>query len=281
MDGKVVIITGCNTGIGKETALDLARRGASVYMACRDKVKCEEARQEIIKATGNLNVFNRSLDLSSLDSVRRFVAEFLKEEPRLDVLINNAGVMMCPKMLTKDGFEMQLGTNHLGHFLLTNLLLDTLKKSAPSRIINVSSLAHIGGKLNKEDLNYDKHYVDVMAYCQSKLANVLFTRELAKRLKGTGVTANSLHPGAVNTDLLRHIHPVLRTLARPFLPYFFKSPRSGAQTHIRLAVDPELEEVSGKYFRDCKIVSESKNAQSDEDALWLWDKSVEMTKSAT
>lgn len=249
MDGKVVIITGCNTGIGKETARDLARRGASVYMACRDQVKCEIARQEIIKETENLNVFNRSLDLSSLDSIRRFVAEFKKEEPRLDVLINNAGVMMCPKMLTKDGFEMQLGTNHMGHFLLTNLLLDQLKKAAPSRIINLSSLAHIGGKLNKEDLNSDQSYNDVMAYCQSKLANVLFTRELAKRLEGSQVTVNCLHPGAVNTDLLRHVNPILRTIATPFLPYFFKTPKSGAQTSIRLAVDPELEKVTGKYFR--------------------------------
>lgn len=249
MDDKVVIITGCNTGIGKETALDLARRGASVYMACRDNLKCEEARQEIVKKTGNLNVFNRSLDLASLDSVRRFVAEFLKEESRLDVLINNAGIMMCPKMLTKDGFEMQLGTNHLGHFLLTNLLLDVLKKSSPSRIINVSSMAHTSGKLNKEDLNSEQSYGIFVAYCQSKLANVLFTRELAKRLSATSVTVNSLHPGAVRTDLQRHVNPIFKYIMTPVTGFLFKNAKSGAQTQIRLAVDPELDKVTGKYFR--------------------------------
>lgn len=249
LDGKVVVITGANAGIGKETSIDLAKRGAKIYMACRDKERGETARQEVISASNNTNVFVRQLDLTSLDSIRQFAKDFLAEESRLDVLINNAGVMMCPKMLTKDGFEMQLGTNHMGHFLLTNLLLDLIKKSAPSRIINVSSLAHVGGKINKEDLNSEKSYNEITAYCQSKLANVLFTRELAKRLEGTGVTANSLHPGAVNTELTRHIHPILMCLSKPFLPFFFKSPKSGAQTQIRLACDPELETTTGKYFR--------------------------------
>lgn len=250
MDGKVVIVTGCNTGIGKETAKDLARRGASVYMACRDNMKCEEARQEIIKETDNLNVFNRTLDLSSLDSVRRFVAEFKKEEPRLDVLINNAGVMMCPKTLTKDGFEMQIGTNHMGPFLLTNLLLDLMKKSGASRIINVSSMVHTSGKLNKEDLNSEKSYSKMGAYSQSKLANILFTRELAKRLEKSIVTVNSLHPGAVKTDLQRHMLPsYIKWLGDFIFLFVFKSAKSGAQTQIRLAVDPDLESTTGKYFR--------------------------------
>lgn len=249
MDDKIVIITGCNTGIGKETVRDLAKRGASVYMACRNNLKCEETRQEIIKETGNLKVFNRSLDLASLDSVRRFVAEFLKEESRLDLLINNAGVMMCPKSLTKDGFEMQIGTNHLGHFLLTNLLLDLLKKSSPSRIVNVSSRAHVKGRLNKDDLNSDKSYEKFEAYRQSKLANVLFTRELSKRLAGTQVTVNSLHPGVVNTELVRHFNPIITFITGLVGQLLFKTAKSGAQTQIRLAVDPELDEVTGKYFR--------------------------------
>lgn len=250
MDGKVVIITGANTGIGKETAKDLARRGASVYMACRDHLKCEDARQEIIKETDNLNVFNRTLDLSSLDSVRRFVAEFKKEEPRLDVLINNAGVMMCPRTLTKDGFEMQIGTNHMGHFLLTNLLLDLMKKSGASRIINVSSMVHTSGKLNKEDLNSEKSYSKIGAYSQSKLANILFTRELAKRLQKSIVTVNCLHPGAVKTDLQRHmLPPWIKWLGDFIFLFAFKSAKSGAQTQIRLAVDPDLESTTGRYFR--------------------------------
>ncbi|XP_041563203.1 retinol dehydrogenase 13-like isoform X3 [Drosophila elegans] len=202
--GKVFIVTGANTGIGKETALEIARRGGTVYMACRDMNRCDRARKEIIKETNNQNVFSRELDLSSLESVRQFVAGFKKEQDKLHVLVNNAGVMRCPKMLTKDGFEMQLGVNHIGHFLLTNLLLDVLKKSAPSRIVVLSSLAHTRGAINLADLNSEKSYDEGLAYSQSKLANVLFTRELAKRLEGSGVTVNALHPGVVDTELARN-----------------------------------------------------------------------------
>uniref|UniRef100_A0A1B0GM47 Short-chain dehydrogenase n=1 Tax=Phlebotomus papatasi TaxID=29031 RepID=A0A1B0GM47_PHLPP len=248
MENKVVVITGANTGIGKETALDLAKRGAKIYMACRDKNRGEEARMEVIEKSGNPNIYFRQLDLASLTSVRSFAQAFKNEESRLDVLLNNAGVMMIPKCHTEDGFEMQIGVNHMGHFLLTNLLLDLLKKSAPSRIINVSSLAHINGQINKEDLNSEKSYNRITAYSQSKLANILFTRELAKRLEGTRVTVNALHPGAVNTELMRHIPKFLTFIGRPFLKLFFKTPRSGAQTQIRLAVDPVLEDVTGKYF---------------------------------
>lgn len=205
IDGKVVIITGCNTGIGKQTALELARRGGKIYMACRDPIKCEDARLEIIEKTKNENIFNRTLDLNSLESVRTFANNFLNEESKLDILINNAGVMATPKTLTKDGYEMQLGVNHLGHFLLTNLLLDTLKKSAPSRIVVVSSAIYIFGSINKVDLNSEKMYSKVGAYSQSKLANILFTKELAKRLEGTNVTVNCCHPGVVKTELGRHL----------------------------------------------------------------------------
>ncbi|XP_017472643.1 PREDICTED: retinol dehydrogenase 13-like isoform X3 [Rhagoletis zephyria] len=204
-ENKVVIVTGSNTGIGKETARELAKRGATVYMACRDMQKCEEARDEIVLETYNKHVYCRQCDLASLESVRKFVESFKKEQQRLDILINNAGVMRCPRLLTKDGFEMQLGVNHMGHFLLTNLMLDLLKKSAPSRIVTVSSLAHTRGEINVADLNSDKSYDPGTAYNQSKLANILFTRELARRLEGTGVTANALHPGVVDTELFRHM----------------------------------------------------------------------------
>lgn len=200
-----MIITGANTGIGKQTAIDLARRGAKIYLACRNFDKCEEARKEIIELTGNKNVFNRELDLSSLESVRTFSEKFLKEENRLDILINNAGIMICPKSLTKDGFETQIGVNHMGHFLLTNLLLDLLKKSSPSRIVVLSSLAHIAGYIKKDDLNSEKSYNRILAYGQSKLANILFTRHLATKLNGTGVTIYCVHPGSVNTELMRHV----------------------------------------------------------------------------
>lgn len=179
------------------------------------------------------------------------------------------------RQTTLDGFEMQIGTNHLGHFLLTNLLLDTLKKSGPARIINVSSVGHKWGKMNRNDLQLEKSYSKWPAYFQSKLANVLFTRELAKRLNGTNVTANSLHPGAVRTELARHL-----TLARfVLLPFhvFTKTPKSGAQTSIMLAVDPNLQNVTGKYFADCAITEESKAAQCDETAAWLWEVSGRLT----
>ncbi|GAB0096916.1 retinol dehydrogenase 12 [Sergentomyia squamirostris] len=282
MEGKVVIITGANTGIGKESAMDLSRRGAHVYLACRDRQRGEDARMEIMEKTGNPNVFYRQLDLASMASIHSFAETFKKEESRLDVLLNNAGVMMIPtRCLTKDGFEMQIGVNHMGHFMLTNLLLDLLKKSAPSRIINVSSLAHIGGQINRNDMNSEKSYNRITAYSQSKLANLLFTRELAKRLEGTKVTVNALHPGAVNTELLRYIPSWLLFLGRPFLAIFFKSPRNGAQTQIRLAVDPVLVDVTGKYFSDCKEKRTSSEARDDETAAWLWAESVKWTKLST
>lgn len=184
--------------------------------------------------------------------------------------------MAIPRWTTVDGLEMQIGTNHFGHFLLTNLLLDTLKASSPSRIVNVSSEAHRFGKINRDDINLEKSYGKWSAYGQSKLANILFTRELAKRLDGTGVTTNSLHPGSVKTDLQRHI-TILNLVFTPF-SFLFKTPKAGAQTSIALAVDPDLEKVTGKYFSDCKVKGETKAAQCDDTAEWLWTKSEEITK---
>lgn len=247
MDGKVVVITGANAGIGKATALDLAKRGAKVYLACRSLVKGEVARQEIIQETKNSQIYCRQLDLGSLASIRAFVREFIVEESRLDVLINNAG-LTGPRYVTVDGFESQIGVNHMGHFLLTNLLLDTLKASAPSRIITLSSVAHRAGKIDKVDLNSEKSYQSFIAYAQSKLANVLFTRELSKRLAGTGVTANAVNPGPVHTTITKDINIFLKCYWIPMSWMLFKSPEQGAQTSIRLAVDPNLERVTGKYF---------------------------------
>ncbi|XP_055532188.1 retinol dehydrogenase 13-like [Wyeomyia smithii] len=280
-EGKVILITGANTGIGKETAKDLLKRGGKVYIACRSLEKANQAKSDLISETSQTNIHVRELDLCSLESVRNFAKKFLAEESRLDILINNAGVMACPKELTKDGFEMQLGVNHLGHFLLTNLLLDRLKASAPSRIINLSSLAHYYGKINRKDLNSEKSYSKIGAYNQSKLANVLFTKELAKRLEGTGVTTYAVHPGAVYTDLQRHLGSLFflldTTLVRSIMRMMFKTPRSGAQTTIYTALDDELAKETGKYYADCRQVKPGKEARNEETARWLWDASEKMT----
>lgn len=277
MDGKVVIITGANAGIGKETALDLAKRGAKVYMACRDYKRCEAARLEIVNQSGNQNVFNRTLDLGSLTSIRNFARRFLAEESRLDVLVNNAG-LMGPRRVTEDGFEMLMGVNHMGHFLLTNLLLYLLKQSSPSRIVVVSSVAHRIGKLKKDDLNSEQSYKEFSAYAQSKLANLLFVRALAKRLQGTGVTVNAVHPGAVKTEISKDSSKFLAILLAPLFLLFIKNAKLGAQTQIKLAVDPDLERTTGQYFSNCRLDKASKNAQSDEDAEWLWHESCRWTQ---
>lgn len=248
MDEKVVVITGANAGIGRATAMELARRGARVYLACRSIERGEAARQEIIKETDNQEVFCRQLDLGSLQSIRDFARTFQAEESRLDVLINNAG-LTGPKRVTVDGFESQIGVNHMGHFLLTNLLLELLQKSAPSRVITLSSVAHRVGRINKLDLNSDKSYRPFLAYAQSKLANVLFSRELATRMSGTGVTSNVANPGPVHTKFAQNIRFFEKLLWMPVSFFFFKNPVLGAQTSIRLAVDPKLETTTGKYFR--------------------------------
>ena len=205
LDGKTVIITGGNTGIGKETAIDLAKRNARVIIACRNQEKGKKAEVDIRRESRSNNVHFHQMDLSSFKSIRKFANEVLSEESRIDILINNAGVMYCPFGKTEDGFETQFGVNYLGHFLLTNLLLDKIKQAPEGRIVVMSSLGH--GLTLKPDLNTinsEARYSSFYAYNKSKLANVLFTKALAKRLTGTNVTANSLHPGAVNTELMRH-----------------------------------------------------------------------------
>ena len=212
LDGKTVVITGGNTGIGLETAVDLAKRNARVILGCRSVERGERAAVEVRKRSGNDNVVFVQLDLASLDSVRKFAAKILEEEPRVDILINNAGIMGLPeRTLTQDGFEMQFGVNHLGHFLLTNLLLDRMKEAPSARIVNVSSKAHYWGTIDFDNLDSERSYSPWRAYGTSKLANILFTRSLAKRLQGTNVTTNSLHPGTVFTELGRHLmFPMVR-----------------------------------------------------------------------
>lgn len=208
LNGKIVIITGANTGIGLETAVDMAQRGARVILACRSPERGEAAVQVVKERSKNEAVVFAQLDLASLQSVRDFATRILNQEPRIDILINNAGVMVPPYTKTEDGFELQFGVNHLAHFLLTNLLLDRIKEAPSARIVNVSSLAHHFGKINFDDLQSEKKYSRTGAYCQSKLANVLFTRSLAQSLKDTQVTTYSLHPGSIRTELARHVSPL-------------------------------------------------------------------------
>ncbi|XP_060938611.1 retinol dehydrogenase 12 isoform X1 [Limanda limanda] len=274
LDGKTALITGANTGIGRETARDLVMRGARVIMACRDVEKGEEAAASIRAACPDGDVEVRELDLADTCSIRAFAQEFLREVNRLHILINNAGVMMCPYTKTIDGFEMHIGVNHLGHFLLTSLLIGLLKRSAPARIIVVSSLAHNFGWVRFHDLHSQGSYNSGLAYCQSKLANVMFTRELARRLKDTNVTVNSVHPGTVNSDLIRH--STLMTIFMTFFSTFVKTPREGAQTSIYCAVAEELHSVSGKHFSDCAPAFVAPQGRSEETARRLWDVSCEL-----
>uniref|UniRef100_A0A1A8EE07 Uncharacterized protein n=1 Tax=Nothobranchius kadleci TaxID=1051664 RepID=A0A1A8EE07_NOTKA len=279
LDGKTVLITGANTGIGKETALDLAKRGARVILACRDMDRGNRAAEDVRQKSGNNNVVVKTLDLASLQSVRQFARDVLANEERLDVLINNAGIMSCPQWKTEDGFEMQFGVNHLGHFLLTNCLLDLLKKSSPSRIVNVSSLAHEKGQIYFDDINQEKNYNGWKCYAQSKLANVLFTKELAHKLQGTGVTAYSLHPGVIRTELARHMLPTIplwkRIVYKPVV-FFIKNPTQGAQTTIYCAVDESLQNESGLYYSDCARKAAAPQGLDDEAAKRLWDLSAAM-----
>lgn len=278
IDGKVVIVTGCNTGIGKETAMELARRGARLYMACRDAARCEAARLEIIEKTQNTNVFNRTLDLSSLSSVRQFAERFKAEEQKLDILVNNAGVMATPRKLTADGFEQQMGINHLGHFLLTNLLLDRLKAASPSRVVIVSSGAYVFGRINKQDLMSEKSYSKFFgAYAQSKLANILFTHKLAEILKDSKVTVNCLHPGIVKTELMRYNScPKTWNVIKTIINVFIRSPKAGAQTSLFLALDPKLECITGGFYYNMLRFPVLPCAKDAETAEWLWQESEKL-----
>jgi NAD(P)-dependent dehydrogenase (short-subunit alcohol dehydrogenase family) len=209
------------------------------------------------------------------------VKNFKKLENRIDILINNAGIFGCPKTATEEGFEMHMGVNHLGHFYLTHLLLDLLKRSAPSRIVVLSSMGHASAKLDREDLMLRKGPYDPMiAYCNTKLANNLFTKELAKKLEGTGVTVNCCHPGVVATNIFRYKNSLnlIVNLYLGAIKPFMKTSLDGAQTQIRLAVDPDLEGVTGKYFADCKEKTPSKESLDDDLAKWLWNESMNLLK---
>ncbi len=273
MEGKIVVLTGANTGIGKQTTLELAKRGARVVMACRDVARGEAARAEIsAMAEGGGELEVRELDLSSLDSVRAFAAKANADLPRIDVLINNAGVFPQKASKTVDGFEAQFGVNFLGPFLLTNLLLDKLRASAPSRIIHLTSMLHTQGTLDFESFRGDKPYKASAAYNQSKLANLVFSNELARRLEGTGVTSNAVHPGAISTDITRE----MPWIARKIVGLIFKNVAHGAKAPVMLATDPALSDASGRYWKEMTEKSPSDEAQDSAVGKRLWDESARL-----
>ncbi|MCK4287243.1 MAG: SDR family oxidoreductase [Candidatus Lokiarchaeota archaeon] len=275
MEDKICIITGANSGIGKATALGLAKMNAVVVMLCRSKDTGKIAQKEIIDESGNKKVDLLLCDLSSQEQIRSFVDEFKQKYQNLHVLINNAGVMISKRKLSVDGFEMNFAVNHLAPFLLTNLLLDVLKKSSPSRIVNVSSAAHRMAKIDFDDLQSEnkKHRL-FRVYGVSKLAFVLFSYELSRTLDGTGVTVNILHPGMVNTNLGRE----MSKFGRGFGKLVFKKPEKGAETSIYLASSPEVEGITGKYFTKKQQKESSEESYNVEDARRLWEISATLTK---
>ncbi|XP_015605730.1 retinol dehydrogenase 12 [Cephus cinctus] len=295
--GKTVIITGANTGIGKETARDLYRRGARVILACRDVQKADATAKEVKSnppsqpnkeqfqgEPGEVLVYQ--LDLCSLASVRNCAKDIYKKESAVNILINNAGMVIESFGKTEDGFETQLQTNYLGHFLFTLLLLPKIRASGPGcRIINVSSLAHHYGDIHFDDLNLENSYTMKEAYCQSKLANVLFTVELTRRLKEAnidGITTYSVHPGMVKTDISRNIHSyllrIMQVVLTPFAPLFVKTSEQGAQTTIYCAVAQECSKESGLYYKDCAVANLTNKVNDTELIAKLWNETMKMVR---
>ena len=279
LTGRVALVTGANSGVGKETARGLGRRGAHVVMGCRSLERGGAAKADLTKdgtiPAGRLEVMR--LDVASLADVRRFARDFRSRHGRLHVLVNNAGIHTAHRETTHEGFERTFVTNHLGHFLLAHELLPLLKAAAPARVVNVASEAHRLGRMHWDDLQFARRWNGVSAYCQSKLANILFTFELARRLEGTGVTANAVHPGSVRTNWARGPESgVLKTvvgLATPFLI----SPAKGAENSLMAATSPTLEGVTGRYFVRKKESRPKREARDPDAQRRLWEESEKMT----
>ncbi|PTL81686.1 short-chain dehydrogenase [Vitiosangium sp. GDMCC 1.1324] len=277
MQEKVCLITGATSGIGLESARALARQGATVVLSGRDPGRGEAALAEVRRTVPDAKLDLLLADLTSMASVRKLAGDFQRKYSRLDVLLNNAGLMLDRRKVTPDGFEATLATNHLSHFLLTHLLLDVLKASGASRVVNVASDAHRMGSLDfLDDLQAERGYSGMKVYGNSKLANILFTRGLKRRLEGTKVTTNSLHPGVVRTGFGLNSEGIFKHIVKLAGP-FMLSAEGGARTSVYLASSPEVEGVSGKYFAKSKVAKESRAAQDDAAAEKLWQKSAELT----
>ena len=276
MTGKLCMVTGATNGIGKVTALELAKMGASVIVVGRSAEKTETVVKAIQQVSGNPNVEALIADLSAQAQVRELAAAFKQKHGHLDVLVNNAGAIFLRREESADGIEMTWALNHLNYFLLTNLLLDALQRALSARIVNVSSDAHEGGKMRFDDLEFKRGYSVMGAYSQSKLANVMFTYGLARRMNGTQVTANAMHPGLVGTGFAGNNGTLFKlgmALARPFI----LSPEQGARTAIYLASSPEVEGVTGKYFVKCKPRQSAAASYNEAAQRRLWEISEQMT----
>ena len=278
MNNKLIMITGANAGIGKVAALELAKQGHHIVMVCRSQERGRAAQAEIKAASGSEQVDLLIADLSVQADIRQLAAIFKQDYERLDVLVNNAGAIFDKRQETADGLELTFALNHMGYFLLTDLLLGMLKASTPARIINVSSDAHHRGSLNFDDLQHKKSYSGFPVYSDSKLANVLFTYELARRLEGSGVTTNALHPGFVNTNFGNTMSSIPAFFIGIISRLFAISPEKGAETIIYLASSPEVEGVTGKYFVKNKATRSSKESYDEAVAKQLWEVSEQLIR---
>jgi NAD(P)-dependent dehydrogenase (short-subunit alcohol dehydrogenase family) len=268
MQGKTVVITGATSGIGEVAAIRLAEQGARIVFTARDKARADETMAALKRSNPGANHALHMADLSTLSEMKRVATE-LAREPQIDVLINNAGALFNKRQETTDGLEMTFALNHMAYFVVTNLLLGKLKAGA--RIVTVASNAHRGAKLDLGDLQSRKGYVGFPVYARSKLCNILFNRELARRMTGSGVTANALHPGFVATRFGDNSGGLMRTVLKVAKPIGAISPEEGARTIIYLASSPEVAEVSGEYYYECKPNTPTAEARNDEDARKLWE----------
>ncbi len=281
MRGKICIVTGANAGLGKATALGLAKLGATVVMVCRNKERGEAARKEIIAASGNQAVDLLLADLSSQQSIRQVAQDFKAKYQYLHVLVNNAGGVFMSRSVSADGIEYSLAFNHLAPFLLTNLLLDVLKASAPARIVNVTTRLFANSAIHFDDLQFEKRrYSGFQAYTETKLGNILFTYELARKLQGTGVTVNCVHPGIFRSNFGTQGMPgfmrVMSAFARPFMA----TAEQAAERVLYVATSPELEGVSGKYFADKREITSPKQSYDEAAQERLWQASERLVATA-
>jgi NAD(P)-dependent dehydrogenase (short-subunit alcohol dehydrogenase family) len=276
MNRKTCVVTGANSGIGKEIVRGLAAKGWRVLMVARDRERGEDARAEVSRSTGSSTVELVICDLASQRQVRELASTVLDRCDRLDVLVNNAGLVLGKRMLTEDGFETTFAVNHLAPFLLTNLLLERLKASTPARIVTVASDAHRGATIDFDDPGGRRGYSPWRAYSQSKLANILFTRELARRIRGSGVSANCLHPGVVRTGFGRQ-GPVSVRVGVRIIGLLLLSPKKGADTALWLATSPDVEGANGGYYEKRRLANPSRAARDSEAAKRLWRLSQELT----
>jgi retinol dehydrogenase 14 len=279
LEGKTALVTGATSGIGLEACVKLAAMGADLVMVARDRARGEAATAEVEKRARARRPSLMLCDFASQKAIRDLAAGFRAARSRLHLLVNDAGSVSPSRELTEDAIERTFAVNHLGYFLLTNLLVDLLEKSAPSRVVNVASIGHRAGTMDLDDLGFEKGYFIMSAYNRSKLGNVLFTRELARRLEGTGVTVNCLHPGAVATNIWSHA----QWWALPFLSLaklFMVTPEQGGDAIVFLATSPEVEGQTGGYYERNQRVRPSRLAQDDALARKLWDASAKMVKLA-